>query len=75
MRPYSEGAEPVAATYTSWRRDRLLEATEGDGTFAPTFIEKLQQAPSDNRILHELSNMRCISRINNSARHVDAETK
>src|SRR5213079_3178395 len=51
--------------YTSGRRDRLLEAPEGDGPFAPTFIEKLQQAPSDNRILHELFNMRCTSRADN----------
>jgi hypothetical protein len=41
-------------TYTSWRRDRLLEATERNGTFAATFVEKLQQAASDNSILHKL---------------------
>ena len=42
------------ATDASRRWNRLLELAERDGTFAPTFIEKLQQASSDNRILHEL---------------------
>jgi len=54
------GAQPVTATYTSWRRYGLLDVTERDGTFVSTFIEKLQQASSNDRIFHTLSNMRRI---------------
>jgi hypothetical protein len=39
---------------------------ERNGTFASTFIEKLQQAPSDDRILHKLWQYACIPRTNNS---------
>jgi hypothetical protein len=38
--------------YTSWRQDRLLSLAERNETFASTFIEKLQQASSDDRIFH-----------------------
>jgi hypothetical protein len=41
-------------TYTSWRRDRLLSVAERNGTFSLPFIEKVQQASSDDRILHGL---------------------
>jgi hypothetical protein len=48
------GAQPVTAIYTCWRRDSLLNVTERNGTFGSTFIEKLQQASSNDRILHQL---------------------
>ena len=58
MRRYSEklghGTQPVAAIYTCWRRHRLLSLAERKETFASTFIEKLQQASSDDRIFHKL---------------------
>jgi len=40
------------ATYTSGRWDRLLGMAEQNGTFSLPFIEKVQQASSDDRILH-----------------------
>jgi hypothetical protein len=42
------------ATYTSGRWDRLLSMAEQNGTFSLPFIEKVQQASSDDRILHGL---------------------
>ncbi len=53
--------------YTSWWRDRLLYMPERNGTFVLTFIENLQQASSDDRILHNFANMFRIPRINNSS--------
>jgi hypothetical protein len=50
----SHSAQPVAVIYASWRQNRLLTLAERYGTFASTFIEKLQQASSDDRILHRL---------------------
>ena len=32
----------------------MVDVAERDGTFAPAFVEKLQQASSNNRILHKL---------------------
>src|SRR5207248_11661708 len=62
------GAQPVTVTYTSWRRDGLLEPAERDGTFVSTFIEKLQQASSNNRIFHKLFQYALHPRTNNSGR-------
>src|SRR5438094_9118210 len=55
-------------TYTSWRRDRLLSLAERNGAFASTFIEKLQQTSSNNRILHKLFQYALHPRTNNSGR-------
>jgi hypothetical protein len=53
--------------YTSWRRDRLLSLAERNETFLLPFIEKLQQASSDDRIFHNFANMLCLRRANNSS--------
>jgi hypothetical protein len=66
LRELGHGAQPVTATYTSWRRDGLLEPAERDGTFVSTFIEKLQQASSNNRIFHKLFKYALHPRTNNS---------
>jgi len=67
LRKLGHSAQPVTATYTSWWRDRLLYVPERNGTFVLTFIENLQQASSDDRILHNFANMFRIPRINNSS--------
>ena len=51
---------------TAKRQDRLLTLAERNGTFASTFIEKLQQASSTTESFIDFANMLCIPRTNNS---------
>jgi hypothetical protein len=53
--------------YTRWRQNGLLTLPEWKQTFASMFIEKLQQASSDDGIFHNFVNMFCLRRANNSS--------
>src|SRR4029077_2244768 len=45
----------------------MLRLSKWKQTFASMFIEKLQQASSDDRIFHNFANMFCLRRANNSS--------
>src|SRR5258708_13016675 len=45
----------------------MLSLSEWKQTFASMFIEKLQQASSDDRIFHNVANMFCLRCANNSS--------